>query len=234
METAFRRIETLRHHFRRQPCNGKNVRVVVPGDVVAVTVQGKAQDGTVAGFFTNDKTAFLVDVDGGLRGSQTLQPSLSRTVLGMRLGETRKFFVEPEDSDHPQSHRNEDLVVEITSPNATDLSPGSLVQIQFNGRQRLATVVAVKNENCVIVDMNDPLAGKTLIMTIYFRSFDAYGELEQVLFPFEETDRQYALSTGKLFSREELAQYNGKNRPQIYMSVKDLVYDVTGMLIILW
>lgn len=230
---SFRRIETLQNHLCRRMCNGKHVRVVVPGDVVAVTVCGKARDGTIAGFFADDKTAFVVhhEAEGSkLRESLTLQPSLSQTVLGMRLGETRTFCVKPEDQEHPQSRRNEELVVEIPKSPADNLSIGAVVQIQFQGRARLATVINIKSENSVVVDMNDPLAGQALFMNVSLRSFDALDELEQALFPFEETDRQHALANGKLFSRQELAQYNGKSKPQIYISIKGLVYDVTGML----
>lgn len=230
---SLRRIETLQNHLCRRNCNGKQVRVVVPGDVVAVTVSGKASDGTTAGFFPDDKTAFVVhqqvEVDA-LNETQTLQPSLSQTVLGMRLGETRKFCVEPEDREHPQSRRNEELVVEVPKSPGDILSIGAVVQIQFQGRPRLATVVSIKSESSVVVDMNDPLAGQRLFMNVCLRALDALEEFEQTLFPFEETDRQHALAFGKLFSSQELAQYNGKSRPEIYLSIKGLVYDVTGVL----
>ena len=78
-------------------------------------------------------------------------------------------------------------------------------------------MIAVKpGAEMATVDCNDPLAGKTLVLTVELLAFDTHEEYQNQLFPSPATGTVPA----KVFPPQELALYNGIVRPQVYIAVR--------------
>jgi FKBP-type peptidyl-prolyl cis-trans isomerase SlyD len=96
------------------------------------------------------------------QGSGELMPGLGRGIAGLKPGEKKSITVRPAEAYGPV---NPEAIVEIPKaqfPSNMNLNPGMTLQVGTNdGGQRMIRIVEVKN-NSVVVDMNHPLAGKTL------------------------------------------------------------------------
>lgn len=61
--------------------------------------------------FSSKKPSFLLSLTFLVAGG--LQPALSATVVGMRVGETREFVIRPSNQEHPQPSRDETLIFDV-------------------------------------------------------------------------------------------------------------------------
>ncbi|MBS7644893.1 MAG: peptidylprolyl isomerase [Candidatus Bathyarchaeia archaeon] len=98
-------------------------------------------------------------------GSQELLPSLEEAMMGLEKGDRKEITVPPSEGF---GEWREDLLQEVPESIFEDRPPklGSLVELRSrDGRRLLATVHEVK-EDSVILDLNHPLAGQTLIFDI--------------------------------------------------------------------
>ena len=100
---------------------------------------------------------------------------------------------------------------------------GFLAQIRHENRIRLARVTKVQGD-LVTMDMNDPLAGHVLNMTISIESFldEDVKDVEERSFP------EPFVIPSRTFNLQSLSRHDGTNLDKsIYIAVRDLVYDVT-------
>ena len=104
-----------------------------------------------------------------------------------------------------------------------DICVGATVRIRHQGASRLATVLKYNSKKqLATVDMNDPLAGKTLEFTVELLSLEARDIILKEMFP------DPVGVPDRTFTATELAQYDGKtNDGLIYMAVNGIVYDMT-------
>jgi|TARA_B110000008_G_scaffold36495_1_gene32939 FKBP-type peptidyl-prolyl cis-trans isomerase 2 len=191
-------------------------RVVQKGDKIQVLCVGKAEGNDFdAGMFDNDMTVFVAGEGKGL-----LMPALDGACMGLQLNETRKFDVKPGDEGHPQSERDESLVVQVPTGGAK-VNTGTTVRLNHEGQLRLAMVIKVEDGNATL-DMNDPLAGRVLHYEVTLKAFDAEVNRIKQLFPepIHVPDRTFDLN--------ELRMYNGQNNMPIYLGCNGLVYDMTA------
>ncbi len=136
------------------------MRTVENGHYVKVSYTGKLEDGEV--FDCADECnplEFQV-------GSGDVIKGFDDAVLGMVAREMKTFIVPPEDG---YGHRDESLEHSFERGDLPeDFSPavGEVIVLQTEtGEQRLATVKGVGMET-VVVDLNHPLAGKSLTFDI--------------------------------------------------------------------
>jgi FKBP-type peptidyl-prolyl cis-trans isomerase SlyD len=98
-------------------------------------------------------------------GQQQLLPGLERALLGMRAGEQRKVVVKPEEAYGSVDPAAVTEVPKAMMP-AESLKVGLLLLARdAQGEQRPVRVKEVK-DSTVILDLNHPLAGKTLVFDV--------------------------------------------------------------------
>lgn len=197
-------------------------RTVRDGDRIRVAVVATTKmAGADAGLFEGDTTSFTCGKCQGL-----LQPALDNICRGMAQHETRELAVGPGDSSHPAPTRDEALVVRLPmGRTGQTVRAGQTVRVAYRGSQQLATVLAWDPEaGAATCDLNDPLAGEALQVRVTLQGFDVDTTTERwkALFPEPRTvpERRFAV--------EELAAYDGRLRPDVLLSVRGYVYDVSS------
>jgi peptidylprolyl isomerase len=136
---------------------GKPMAQAKQGDTVRVHYHGTLEDGTVFSSTYEEKEPFEFTI-----GKQSVLPRFEEAVIGMNAGETRSISVPPEDAYG--QHKKEFVFVmdKAQAPVDLNLEVGKRLQVRSNqGKPTIATITAI-TEDSVILDANDPLAGKTL------------------------------------------------------------------------
>ena len=127
------------------------------GDTVKVHYHGTLEDGTVFSSTYEEKELFEFTI-----GKASVLPSFEKAVIGMNEGDKKTILVPPEDAYG--QHKKEFVFVmdRAQAPADLKLELGKKLQIRSNqGKPAIATVTAI-TEDHVVLDANDPLAGKTL------------------------------------------------------------------------
>ena len=131
------------------------------GDKVRVHYIGTLEDGSVFSSTYEEDEPFEFTI-----GEQNLLKSFDNALVGMNVGETKTISVPPEDGYG--EHRKEFVfkTERAQFPANLELELGKRLQIRLaEGEMVIATVQAI-TEDSVILDANDPLAGKTLTFKI--------------------------------------------------------------------
>ena len=131
------------------------------GDTVKVHYHGTLEDGTVFSSTYEEKELFEFTI-----GKASVLPSFEKAVIGMNEGDKKTILVPPEDAYG--QHKKEFVFVmdRAQAPADLKLELGKKLQIRSNhGKPAIATVTAI-TEDRVVLDANDPLAGKTLTFQI--------------------------------------------------------------------
>jgi len=127
------------------------------GDRVIVHYSGSLEDGTIFSSTYEEDEPFEFTL-----GEENVLASFQNAVIGMNEGETKTISVPPEDGYG--EHKTE-FVLKMEkdqAPPELELDVGKKLQVRLNdGTTRVVNVVAI-TEDSVILDANDPLAGKTL------------------------------------------------------------------------
>jgi FKBP-type peptidyl-prolyl cis-trans isomerase 2 len=127
------------------------------GDTVIVHYSGSLEDGRIFSSTYEEDEPFKFTI-----GEEKVLPSFQKAVIGMNEGEKKTISVPPEDGYG--EHKTEFVLKmeRAQAPPDLELEVGKRLQIRLNdGTTRVVTVVAI-TEDSVILDANDPLAGKTL------------------------------------------------------------------------
>jgi len=99
------------------------------------------------------------------QGSEQLMPGLEKQITGMRAGEEKQVVLKPEDAFGPNDPNAQAEVPKGMLPPEA-LSVGArLMARNAAGEQRPVSVKEIKDQT-VILDLNHPLAGKTLVFEI--------------------------------------------------------------------
>jgi FKBP-type peptidyl-prolyl cis-trans isomerase SlyD len=118
----------------------------------------------------DDKGAVL-DTNAGkdalafTQGSQQIIPGLDKALLGMKAGDTKKVTVKPEDAYGQVDPKAEAEVPKTALPEGAAVVGTRLLARGQDGQPRPVTVKAVK-DTTVMLDLNHPLAGKTLFFDV--------------------------------------------------------------------
>ena len=127
------------------------------GDTVRVHYHGTLEDGTVFSSTYEEKELFEFTI-----GKASVLPRFEKAVIGMNEGDTRTISVPPEDAYG--QHKKEFVFVmdRAQAPVDLKLELGKRLQVRSSqGKPTVATITEI-TEDSVILDANDPLAGKTL------------------------------------------------------------------------
>ncbi len=130
------------------------------GDKVRVHFIGSLKDGTVFGA-TIDENPFEFTI-----GEKNMLPGFENAVVGMRKGESKTITLSPENAYGP--YKKELLFTTKKSGFPPEIKPevGKRLQVRLkDGQAALATVKHITDDE-IVLDVNDPLAGKTLSFKI--------------------------------------------------------------------
>jgi FKBP-type peptidyl-prolyl cis-trans isomerase SlyD len=99
---------------------------------------------------------------GFITGSGQVIPGLEKGMMGMAVGGRSKISVKPEDAYGQVNPKLIEDVPRSQFPGEMELKPGMMFQSQGHHGLVSAKILEIKDDNTVIVDLNHPLAGKTL------------------------------------------------------------------------
>ncbi len=132
-----------------------------PGDKVRVHYVGTLEGGAVFSSTYKEDEPFEFTV-----GERNVLPSFENAVVGMKEGETKTISVPPE---HAYGQHKKEFVFSMEKasvPDNLELKLGKRLQVRLSGgTTAIATIQAITDDS-VILDANDPLAGKTLVFQI--------------------------------------------------------------------
>lgn len=131
------------------------------GDEVSLEYTGTLKDGSV--FDSSEKHGkplqFVV-------GEGHLLKKFEAQVMGMKLGEKKKFTLNPADA---YGERNPKLKGEIPRnklPPTPEPKPGMVLGVDLPDGKKVPAVITEVNKDSVTIDMNPPLAGQALTFDI--------------------------------------------------------------------
>jgi FKBP-type peptidyl-prolyl cis-trans isomerase SlyD len=122
-------------------------------------------------YTVTDETGKLLDSNKGrqalqfTQGQKEMIPGVERQLLGMHPGEEKKLVVTPEEGYGPVDPAAQTEVPRDLVPSEAQEVGKRLVARNRSGESRLVMVKEVK-EQTVVLDLNHPLAGKTLLFDV--------------------------------------------------------------------
>ncbi len=134
---------------------------VKKGDTIKVEYTGRLEDGTVFDTSENHEEPLVFTV-----GDQKLIKGFDDAVVGMQEGEEKEVTIPPEEA---YGQHNPELVRELPRdifPEDQDVQPGMVFMMALQDGRKIPVRIAKVSNGQVTVDLNSPLAGKTLVFTI--------------------------------------------------------------------
>jgi FKBP-type peptidyl-prolyl cis-trans isomerase SlyD len=108
------------------------------------------------------------------QGARQIIPGLDKAVLGMKAGDTKKVVVQPEEAYGKVDPKAETEVPKESLPEGEVVVGRRLMARGRDGNPRPVTIKIVKDKT-VVLDLNHPLAGKTLVFDIKVVSIEPPG-----------------------------------------------------------
>jgi peptidylprolyl isomerase len=137
------------------------LQIVKKGDKVKVEYTGTLEDGSV--FDSSDKHDTPIEFTVG---SGQLIKGFENAVIGMKVGEEKEIKVPP---DEAYGQHNPELVKDMPRnifPENKEIAPGMIFLVSLQDGRQIPVWISKISENSVTVDLNPPLAGKTLTFKI--------------------------------------------------------------------
>ena len=136
---------------------------VKAGDKVKVDYTGTLEDGTVFDSSTHGDHSHPLEFEAG---SGQVIKGFDDAVMGMEVGQEKEVKIPPEEA---YGERREDMIQEIPRENlpiGREPEAGMMLAVNTPDGKQLPVRIAEVKENAVVLDMNHPLAGKTLVFRI--------------------------------------------------------------------
>jgi peptidylprolyl isomerase len=130
------------------------------GDRVKVHFEGYLEDGTVFGS-TMDDNPFEFTI-----GEKNMLPGFENAVIGMQKGDTKTITLAPEEAYGSPKEELVSVMQRSGFPKEINLEIGKRLRVRT--QDGIYTMVTIKDftEDSIVLDENDPLAGKTLTFKI--------------------------------------------------------------------
>jgi FKBP-type peptidyl-prolyl cis-trans isomerase 2 len=135
--------------------------IVKKGDKIKVEYEGVLEDGTV--FDSSGLKGCPLEFEVG---SGQLLKKFEEAVIGMNIGEEKKITVSPKDGYG--EHKSE-FLKEISKdyfPDDQEIEQGMFFMMVMQDGRQMPVKISNVSGDIVTVDLNHPLAGKTLIFKI--------------------------------------------------------------------
>ena len=141
---------------------------VKKGDQITIEYIGTLDDGTIFDQSENHDELLTFEV-----GAKQVIDGFDDAVIGMSLGEEKKFRIEPSEA---YGEYNQDLIKMISlSQLPKDQTPKVgmvVVLVSKDGQKSHARITEVTEEN-ITIDLNHPLAGEALNFTVKIREINS-------------------------------------------------------------
>ncbi len=137
------------------------MKVVIKGSKIKVEYVGTLEDGTV--FDSSEKHNSPLEF---IVGEGQLIKGFDDAVVGMKVGEEKEVKLLPEDAYGPH---NPEFVRDMPKdmfPKDQEIKPGMIFMVDLQDGRQLPVRVTKVSDGHVTIDLNPPLAGKTLIFKI--------------------------------------------------------------------
>lgn len=130
------------------------------GDTVKVHFKGFLENGTIFGS-TVDEEPFEFTI-----GQKHMLPGFENAVIGMQKGDSKTITLPPEEAYGPSKKELVHVMDRSSFPQEIDLEIGKRLRVRTQeGKYAIVTVKDFTEDN-IVIDENDPLAGKTLTFKI--------------------------------------------------------------------
>ena len=137
------------------------MKSVEKGNIIKVEYTGRLEDGTIFDSSENHEEPLEFKV-----GEGQLIKGFEESVIGMKIGEEKEITLSPEEAYGPH---NPELIKDLPKdcfPKDQEVETGMYFMMSLqDGKQIPALITKVDDVN-VTIDVNPPLAGKTLIFKI--------------------------------------------------------------------
>jgi peptidylprolyl isomerase len=130
------------------------------GDTVKVHFEGYLEDGTIFGS-TIGEEPFEFTI-----GQRNMLPGFENAVIGMQKGKTKTITLPPEEAYGPYKEERIFTTARSGFPDHVKLEVGKRLQVRLKDGQIAFATIKYITDNDVILDVNDPLAGKVLSFKI--------------------------------------------------------------------
>ena len=137
------------------------MKVIKKGDKVKVEYTGSLEDGTV--FDSSDQHDAPLEF---VVGAGQLIKGFDEAVVGMKIGEEKEITIPPEEAYGPH---NPEFVKDMPRemfPEDQEIKPGMVFMVNLEDGRQIAVRVSKVSDGMVTIDLNPPLAGKTLVFKI--------------------------------------------------------------------
>jgi FKBP-type peptidyl-prolyl cis-trans isomerase 2 len=135
--------------------------IVQEGDTITVEYEGRLDDGTVFDSSDKHKEPLQFTV-----GEGKIIKGFDEAVVGMKIGEEKEITIPPELA---YGQHNPELVRDLPRnvfPEDQEIQEGMVFMMSLPDDRQVPVRISAVAEEKVTVDLNSPLAGKTLTFTI--------------------------------------------------------------------
>lgn len=130
---------------------------VKKGDKIKVEYVGKLEDGTV--FDSSEKHDVPLEFTVG---SGQIIPGFDEAVLGMEVGEEKEITLPPEKAYGEYNPEFKKEISRDAFESDQEIKPGMMFMVGLQDGRQVPVKIAEIKEDKVLIDLNPPLAGKTL------------------------------------------------------------------------
>jgi len=142
-----------------------NMTKAKTGDKVKVHFEGYLEDGTVFGSSMDDEPfEFAI-------GEKNMLPGFENAVIGMQKGDTKTITLPPEEAYGPHKKELVSIMERSGFPQEVQLEVGKRLRVRTQDGKYTVVTIKEFTEDRIVLDENDPLAGKTLTFKIELVEF---------------------------------------------------------------
>ncbi len=127
------------------------------GDIIKVEYVGKLEDGSIFDCSENHGEPLEFEV-----GSGRVIKGFDNAVLGMNEGDEKEFKISPAEAYGQYDPTLVQKVPRKIFPQEVDLAAGLIFEAGLPTGEKVPAMISEIDESTVTVDLNHPLAGKTL------------------------------------------------------------------------
>ena len=135
------------------------------GNTVTVEYTGSLDDGTVFDSSANHGQPLEFEV-----GSGQVIKGFDDGVMGMKVGEEKEIVIPPREAYGDYNPQMIKKIPRDKLPMDQELKPGMMLMMSLSNGQELPVKIAAIDDKEVSLDVNHPLAGKTLHFKITLKS----------------------------------------------------------------
>ena len=130
---------------------------VKEGDKVSVEYKGMLEDGTV--FDASEKHGKPLEFEVG---KKMVIKGFDDALIGMNEGDEKEVVIKPEEGYGQRNDELKKIIPKESLPKDKEVKEGMVIVMQLPNGQKIPAKVEAVKEKEIIIDLNHPLAGKTL------------------------------------------------------------------------